>query len=272
MVYNVNSSENRLGNFYSSKATRLVVALSLMELRKGFRRNSLGILWSVPQHFVFIIGIAWLSHALFGGDFDDRLRFGSLGYLGFVLLSGPVLNSGQYLFRYPILDAPTWNWRNKVATALVCHFYEFFLAALILVPIATGSKILVNPLNFVAFLGLVIVSLPLVFGTACCLALLNLRFRDTEPIVNLLGRLWFLSLPVFWHEDLLADNVFASRALVTLNPYGGLIVEIRKSLLGQTVSLTSVTLILTAGICLLAVVALTNRHVTRTVSTLMTLR
>lgn len=263
---------NRSSKLYSGEAIGLVFALSLLELRKGFRRNSLGIMWCIPQHFIFIIGIAWLSHALFGGNFDDRLRFGSLGYLGFVLLSGPVLNSGQYLFRYPILDAPKWNWRNKVATAVVCHLYEFSLAALILIPLATRQMALINLLNFVEFLGLVIVSLPLVFGTACCLALLNLRFRDTEPIVNLLGRLWFLSLPVFWHENLLADNVFARRALVTLNPYGALIVEIRKSLLGDTVARTSVALILTAGISLLAVVALVNRHTARTVSTLITLR
>lgn len=231
----------------------LVFAVIRFEVVKGFRRTTLGILWQLPGHFIFIVGIGMISSSIFGTPFSERLTSGSLGYLGFTLMSGPILNSSSYQFRFPILETSAIPAHLKSAAGVSIHLLDFLIASIVLLPLAIGIGDFLSPRRITMVLIVVLSAVPLLYGMGSLIALVNLRFRDTEPIVQIFGKLWFISLPVFWDETLLKSNSIAERLLVTWNPFGATVVNVRTTALGGNIIGWNLSIVLVAGLLMVAI-------------------
>lgn len=251
---------------------RLASKVSHFEIIKGFRRNSLGLLWQIPQHLVFIFVIGWLSSAIFGGGASDRIQHGSLGYLGFFFLSVPTLGSCQLLLKFPILDKSSIRPTTKVMVGFISHFVNFALAFVVLSGVATGFMFLLDFDRLANSVKVVMLATPFVYSISALTALAHLRFRDTEEILSSLGRPWFLTLPIFWHQELLEPNSVAHKLLISFNPFGIVIVELRNALMGMPLDGAHLTILLVFGLILFPFVAVMYGRSEQTIRSLVLLR
>ena len=250
-------------------STSVIRTVSLFEIKKEFRRNSLGPLWLWVQHGLYLWGIAALSSAVFRQPIENRVVEGGLGYLGYLLMSGPVLDSPRYLLRFRVLGNSIGGVLSRVAAGLLVHLIHFAISMLMIFPLSAGVSALIDAGRLLKFLLVLVATVPLLTGVSSTLALMNCRFRDIDPLVQAIGRIWFLSLPVFWSENLIPQSSAAYRVLIEFNPFGATVVLVRDALLDRDLQRVLLTQLLCYGALSLALAAVVCRRLIPKVKSLL---
>ncbi len=203
------------------------------DIRRRYRRSSLGPFWLTLSMAAMVAGIGFLYAGLFGQAVPDYLPYLSLGLILWNLIAS-FLNEGCTCLTSasgPIkqVKAPisVYIYRSAWTNILV------FLHNLAIIPVVfLIFRVEVGLVALWAIPGLVLLCLACI-GMSVVLAILSARFRDVPPIVAMIVQFAFFFTPVIWQVQQLPGRSI----LVELNPFYYLMEVVRAPLLGSMPSL-----------------------------------
>lgn len=204
----------------------LMLHLASSDLQSRFRRSSLGIIWAMIHPLMFALLYSVVLSALFQQDIKTVAVYVFAGFIVWDAISSfvsqgamSIINGGGYLKQAPIpmIIFPMRTGLTILAILLLA-FVAFFLfrTGVILFfrldePILTIHWLWVFPIFAMVFL----------LGTAWAtiVAFMNLKFRDTQQVLQIvLQALWFTS-PVFFPREAF-ENAHL-KVWATVNPVIG---------------------------------------------------
>lgn len=210
---------------------RLWATLSLRSVKSSYRRTYLGPWWHSVDQLLFTLGYGLMSSWLFEKSLANSLTYVGLGLLGFSYISQTLISGSQCLvtstqLRYAQVPLASRILKSQLASLIV--FSHRILPMLVILAFTEGLariKILesIFGLLLLAFWG---------FAVSLALGPMGARFRDVQPMVNLLLRIALFATPIFWSPDDGANNQ-ALMKLANWNPLALLVELIRSPLLGQ---------------------------------------
>jgi ABC-type polysaccharide/polyol phosphate export permease len=242
----ISAAEDMIGG---ARRWELWGRLGWLEVKRRYRRTTLGPFWSSFTLLIFVIVMGSVGSGLLSRDSSEYLPFLVAGLVVWTMLSTIIIEAGnaftqgaglirQMNFEYSVL-AYALVWRNFIA--FLHNMIVYLLIMLIYMPQALTWRLLLA----VPGLALLMVNgvwIALVVGT------LTARFRDIQQIVQSVVQVAMFVTPLFWSPDSLAG---ARRIIfVGLNPLYHLLEIVRDPLLGRPPNLNSyiaVAIITVAG-------------------------
>ena len=206
--------------------------LGWMEVKRRYRRTTLGPFWSVISLAVFVGTVGAVGAGLWQLDPFVYVPYLTAGMLVWAMISTSlteacsifIANAG--LFRNSRCDFSTLAyalvWRNLLV--FLHHLSAYALAVLVLVPHLLGpaTLLLLPGLLLLALNG---VWITLLLGMAC------LRFRDVQQIVTSVVQIAMVITPILWPIDQLRGTT--RLVFVHLNPLHHCVEVVRAPLLGN---------------------------------------
>jgi ABC-type polysaccharide/polyol phosphate export permease len=222
--------------------------LGWLEVKRRYRRTTLGPFWSSLTLLIFVIVMGSVGSGLLSRTSSEYLPFLVAGLVAWMMLStiinesGSAFTSGAQLirqmnFEYSVL-AYGLVWRNFIG--FLHNMIVYLLIMLVYTPQTLLSWRLLLAIPGLMLLMVNGVWISLVLGT------LTARFRDVQQIVQSIVQVAMFVTPLFWSPD----NLSGPRRVifVGLNPLYHLLAIVRDPLLGRAPSLNSyiAVLIITA--------------------------
>ena len=217
--------------------------LGWLEIKRRYRRTTLGPFWAAISLLVFVFAIGGLGSGLLGRQSQEYLPYLVSGMVVWVMLSTMIIEScvvflhgvnllRQMRFDYSIL-VYALLWRNLIAFA---HNLSVYLLIFVLYA--------PERLGLMQLWGIPGLLLILLNGAwiAFLLGMFALRFRDVQPLIQSLIQITMFVTPIFWP----ADSLTGMRRIVYvgLNPFYHLMVIVRNPLMGLLPPLNSILAVL----------------------------
>lgn len=205
--------------FKGVRRVPFAIRLSKASQSAAYKRTFLGPLWLTFEHLTFLLVFGFISTAIFGDNFFDRITYVGLGLWMFGLVSDMCVGSARIIEKYSgyrNADLPlSFSAIRHVVEVAHCFMYRFF--AVFPIVVVSNSDIF-RFRSLIIFFQVVVAIMFFGFGMSLGVSTLCTRFRDLKPILDLLGRLAFFVTPVFWKmEDIASSN--AGRSLAKIQPY-----------------------------------------------------
>lgn len=213
--------------------------LGWLEIKRRYRRTTVGPFWAALSLLVFVFAIGGLGSGILGRHAQDYMPFLVSGMVVWVMLSAVAIEScsvfvegsnllRQMRFDYSIL-VYALLWRNLIV------FFHNLTVYVFIFSIYAPEKLSLTALWALPWLAVVVLNgawLTLLLG------MFALRFRDVQPLVQSIVQISMFATPIFWPADSLSG---IKRVIyVGLNPLYHLIVIVRDPLLGKSPPLNSV--------------------------------
>jgi ABC-type polysaccharide/polyol phosphate export permease len=235
-----------------SREHRRLLVRTLVNLRTGFdwarldlvcqyRRSKIGPLWETINVAVMVLGLAYVSAAIFGGDLANLIGYIGLGIIIWSAISALIVEGCATFFRNSHLilasnisiDLYVQRTVFRVFLTFVHHILLYFIGiALNIIPLSWTALLAVPGLLALLVNG---------FWVVILLAFLCARFRDVEMIVRNLLQLVFFVTPIFWNHELIMGN---RKFIVDYNPFFHFIHIIRAPLLDQVPAVSSYVVVI----------------------------
>jgi ABC-type polysaccharide/polyol phosphate export permease len=230
--------------------------LGWLEIKRRYRRTTLGPFWSSLTLLIFVIVMGSVGSGLLNRNTSEYLPFLVSGLLVWTMLSsmigeaGNVFVAGGGLIRQMNFTQSTLAyalvWRNFIV--FLHNIVVYLLIMLVYMPHALTFKLVL------AIPGLILLMVNGVWITIV-LGTLTARFRDVQQIAQSIIQVSMFVTPLFWSPDILSGT--RRVIFVGLNPLYHLLAIVREPLLGRAPSLNSyiaVAIITVAGWALAIVV------------------
>jgi ABC-type polysaccharide/polyol phosphate export permease len=211
--------------------------LGWQDVKRRYRRSTLGPLWATASLALFIAGMVFIWAPLFRTSVTGYLPFIAAGLVSWSLINALVLEggntyvSGGHIITQISLPFSILNyvavWRNVVIffhNMLLVLFIDFLLA----VPLGLEHI-------FLLFAGLIIVVVNGVWLTVV-LGIIGVRYRDVPPLVGNIMQILMFVTPVFW---MLSQFPAEAHPYLQLNYFLHLIEILRAPMLGQVPTLSN---------------------------------
>jgi homopolymeric O-antigen transport system permease protein len=210
-------------------AWRLGGLMAWQDIKKRYRRSTLGPIWLTVSSAVQMLTISFLSTFLFNSSFQRSLPFVCAGMLFLGMISQMIndsttlfLSTSSYLIQIkrPLaLFLIQTIWHNMIVLA---HNSVIYIVIAIILVVIPGWSMLAWPLGFV--LNLICLSWMMLF-----LAVVSVRYRDIPVIVqNILGIVFWFT-PLMYFPEQLGSNQY----IVEYNPLTHMIALLRAPLIGS---------------------------------------
>jgi ABC-type polysaccharide/polyol phosphate export permease len=215
-----------------ARRVELWVRLGWLDVKRRYRRTTLGPFWSVVSLAVFVVTIGTVGSGLWKLDPYVYIPYLTAGLIAWNLITTglgegcTVLITNSGLFRNARCDFSVLVyalvWRNLLT--FIHHLLIYALVVLALAPqLLTPAILLVVP--GLALLAINGIWATLLLGIAC------LRFRDIPQLVTSILQAAMFLTPIFWPIDRLEGTV--RLLFVHLNPLYHCVEVLRAPLLGS---------------------------------------
>ena len=199
----------------------LVRNFVIRDLKARYKNSFLGFLWSLANPLLMMLVFTIVFTALIPNDIPQFPVFILSGLLAWNWCTASVVGGVYSITGNAHLIKKVAFPRELLPLSVVLsNGVNFVLALLPLVVIAWAYG---KPPSFYLLLLPVVMVLQLIFltGLALFLSALNVYFRDTESIIDVLMLAWFFLTPVFYTVDNLSQQY--SRLIYILNPMASFI-------------------------------------------------
>jgi ABC-2 type transport system permease protein len=209
----------------------LAWALAVTDFRLKFFGSALGYLWQIMRPLM-LFGVLYAVFALFL-DFDEDIRFFPAALLLGIVLYGFLNEATSQSVRSLVvrenlvrkIDFP------RLAVPLASVLTALFNLALNLIPVfvfllAAGGR---PGFGWLALPVLVAILAAFALGLGLLLSALFVRFRDIEPIWDVLLQITFYATPIFYPIELIIEQEKLPTVghILTLNPFAAVLQEAR---------------------------------------------
>jgi len=230
-----NEARRREGAFRRCRTVftyrELLVNLTRTELRIKYKNSVLGFLWSLLNPVLYLV--------VFSLVFQEILR-AQIPRFAIFLLSGLLVwnffsaslggGAGSIIGNAPIVQK-VWFPREVLPLASVgAAMVHFLLQALVL----AGALLLFRhepDWAALALLPLALLALTLLAAAAAlALAVLNVHYRDTQHLLELVLMAWFWLTPIVYNHQLIADRLGTNDWVAMLNPITSVVLVFQRAL------------------------------------------
>lgn len=212
---------------------RLLIDLSLKDVRKRFSGTYFGIVWGILQPLMTII-IYWAV-------FQFGFRSGNIGEVPYVLwfISGIVawlfisesftFASSSFLEYSYLIQKVKFNVNILPLVKILssCYIHVFFLIIAIAICAALGY---VPTVKIVQILYYIFASIMLLFAASLLSSSVMVFFRDLNQIISIFLLLGMWGTPIAWDMSVFSED---AQRILKLNPFYYLIEGYRDALLGR---------------------------------------
>jgi ABC-type polysaccharide/polyol phosphate export permease len=230
--------------------------LGWLEIKRRYRRTTLGPFWSSLTLLIFVIVMGSVGSGLLNRNTSEYLPFLVSGLLVWTMLSSMIGEAGNVFVAGGGLIRQMNFTQSTLAYALVWRNFIVFLHNII-VYLLIMLVYMRHALTFKLVLAIPGLILLMVNGVWITIVLgtLTARFRDVQQIAQSIIQVSMFVTPLFWSPDILSGT--RRVIFVGLNPLYHLLAIVREPLLGRAPSLNSyiaVAIITVAGWALAIVV------------------
>jgi lipopolysaccharide transport system permease protein len=213
----------------------LVRNLVARDLKVRYKNSLLGIIWSMLNPLGMMLVFTVVFTILIPGNPIDRFPvFLMCGLLPWNWFSGSVVGSMYSVIGNASLVKKVYFPREVLPIAMVLSNLVHFLIALV---VLFGLMLFFHtPLTGWIFLLPILIAIQLLFtlGLAFFLSAVNVYYRDTAQIMDVLMLAWFFLTPIFYSADLIpiSKEIFGivvpvQRLAYIVNPMASLIASYR---------------------------------------------
>jgi ABC-2 type transport system permease protein/lipopolysaccharide transport system permease protein len=212
-----------------ARAWHLWGYLGWHDIRRHYRRSTIGPLWITISMGVLIGSLGYLYTHLFHQEISEYLPFLASGFILWSMVAG-MINEGSNVFvgAAPIIKqvrAPlSIHVYRLVWRSFITFFHNIWILALTLVLLSHPP----SWLWLLAIPGLILIALNGLW-VGLLLGTISARFRDVPPIMASVVQIAFFLTPIIWKPDMRPDLIY----LVNLNPFHHLLHVVRAPLLNQ---------------------------------------
>ncbi len=204
-------------------------SLAWQEIRRRYRRSTLGPLWLTISTGAFIVGLGPLYGKLFNQELSSYLPYIAISFVIWALLSGMITDAcnvfvaEESIFKQIKLPFTIFCFalvtRNLI---ILAHNVVIILIVFMIYPPPITINLLLLPL------GLLVIALNGLW-VSLSLGLLCTRFRDIPQIVTSVLQLTMFITPVMWKADMVGRHTW----IVHWNPMYHFLELIRAPLYGH---------------------------------------
>jgi lipopolysaccharide transport system permease protein len=199
----------------------LVRNFVIRDLKARYKNSILGFFWSLANPLLMMVVFTIVGVALMGRDYREFPAFVLSGQLAWNWCSGCVIGGVNSITGNAHLIKKVAFPRQLLPLSMVLSNGVNFLLALIpLLLIATLVGKWPSPLLLLLPL-VILIQIIFLTGLALFLGCLNVYFRDTEHIVEVLVLAWFFLTPVFYSVEELSAQY--ARLIYIFNPMASII-------------------------------------------------
>jgi lipopolysaccharide transport system permease protein len=205
------------------------LSLVRMDLRTRYRGSFLGMGWSLLNPVVMTLILSTVVTTLFDQNQTQYATFLFAGLTFWSFVAG-VTQQGSHCFRmgeFYIRQYPAPMAIYPLRTVLGCASH-YCLALLLVIALTACTR----HISLAAILGLfpaLVLLLVMGWSVAVLLGLLNVRFRDTSHMMDIVLQVLFYSTPVLYPAEMLGRSRLG--ALLTVNPVMPFLQMLREPLL-----------------------------------------
>ena len=223
----------------------LVNNLVVRDLKVRYKNSILGIAWSMVNPLLLMVVFTVVFTILAGGmDVAAPPAFILAGLLPWNFFSGTVIaatNSivgNSHLIKkvyFPREALPLSVMLSNLVHFLIALPIYFILAAVLQVPHAEGGSLFPNLLWLPAIIG---VEAMFALGVSLLLSAVNVFYRDTSIVMDVLMQAWFFVTPIFYDFEktlgatriIFGIEIPISRLAFILNPMASIVAAYRDAL------------------------------------------
>ena len=205
---------------------------AVYDLKIRFARTQIGFFWNLLQVIIWIGSIYLVFYNYFGINNDDSfLLYISIGIILFFFFETTINEATTLLKvnRVTILNLRTsilfFFLRNFIKNFII-FFINFLLIIFLLI---FYKKLNLSFLNFFVYFPIFSIA---VFFLSFAAGLLSTRYRDFNPIINVILRVLFIFTPIFWTKKIVENREY----LVDFNPLFHLIELVRNPLIEKSIT------------------------------------
>ncbi len=210
-------------------------SLAWQEIRRRYRRSTLGPLWLTISTGAFIVGLGPLYGKLFNQELSSYLPYIAISFVIWALLSGMITDAcnvfvaEESIFKQIKLPFTIFCYslvtRNLI---ILAHNAVIMVIVFMFYPPPLTSNLLLVPV------GLFVIAIN-GFWVSLSLGLLCTRFRDIPQIVTSVLQLTMFVTPVMWKADMVGRHTW----IVDWNPMYHFLELVRAPLYGHAPSATT---------------------------------
>ena len=207
----------------------LIKNLVARDLKARYKNSFLGFAWSLVNPLMMMSVFTLVFGILMRNNIPNFPVFVLIGLLPWNLTVGSVMGSMTSIVGNGNLIKKVYFPREILPVSLVfSNVVNFLLASIILALMLVLFRISVSPL--VLYFPLVLlIHIIFLLGLALFLSSINVFFRDTQVIMEVLILAWMFMTPVFYNIEDLTSNF--SRVMYIINPMASIISTYRVILL-----------------------------------------
>ncbi|MDO8690445.1 MAG: ABC transporter permease [Dehalococcoidia bacterium] len=207
----------------------LIKNLVARDLKARYKKSFLGFAWCLLSPLMMMFVYTLVFEVLMRNNIPNFPVFVLIGLLPWNLTVGSVMGSINSIVGNGNLIKKVYFPREILPISMVLsNVVNFLLATVILVLMLLVFRIQLSPL-VLYFPLILLIQIIFLMGLALFFSSLNVFFRDTEVIMDVVVLAWFFVTPVFYNiEDL--TSVY-SRIMYIVNPMASIISTYRVVLL-----------------------------------------
>ncbi len=203
---------------------------SHMDVRCRYRRSIIGPFWETINMLVMIMGMSFVSSAIFSVSMMGMLPYLGLGIIFWSVISTSINDGSACLIgNSDLIKNSNLGIGNFVGRTVFKIYITTAHHTLIYVIGLIFLDININMITLLAIPGILLLFLNSLWVVPT-LALICARYRDLEMIVKNLVMLSFFVTPIFWNSDVVRSN---RRFIVDYNPFYYYLEIVRAPLLGE---------------------------------------
>ena len=209
----------------------LLVNLTRTELRIKYKNSVLGFLWSLLNPVLYLVVFSLVFQEILRAQIPRFAIFLLSGLLVWNFFSASLIGgAGSIIGNAPIVQK-VWFPREVLPLASVgAAMVHFLLQALVL----TGALLLFRhepDWAALALLPLALLALTLLAAAAAlALSVLNVHYRDTQHLLELVLMAWFWLTPIVYNHQLIADRLGTNDWVAMLNPITSVVLVFQRAL------------------------------------------
>ncbi len=222
----------RIGQLWRYR--ELVRNLVMRDLKARYKNSVLGFVWSLLNPLLMMLVFTVVFTVMLPSSIEKFPVFVLCGILPWNWFATSMSGSVQSIVANSNLVKKVYFPREVLPLSLVLsNGVNFLLALLILFPMILIYRIELTP--WVLMLPvLIVIQLVFTLGVALFVAALNVFFRDTGVIMEVIVQAWFFLTPVVYdikvlpqHKVIMGIDVNVQRLAYILNPMASIIANIR---------------------------------------------
>lgn len=186
----------------------LIRNLTLRDLKVRYRNSLFGFLWAWGNPLL-MTGVFYLVFkVLLNSPIENFPLFILIGWLVWGFTTSAISDGIGSVVGNANLVKKVWFPRIALPTsAVLANAANFLLALPLVIALMFYFRVRVQPLEVLVYFPLIFISqLALVMGISYILSSLNVYYRDTAVITNVLLTAWFFLTPVFYPVSFLTGN------------------------------------------------------------------